>query len=380
MSDSEHHGRRVGAILLGLLLIGASVLWSLFWLFGLAWVWRPEFAIAVFLSLTFAVGIVALLIGLFLVVGHFPARWGWLATGAVALVPLALLVPVGVSTSAHASDAEAAASRALADRTGATRVTADCSWESDDDNAELWRCALPSDVCFVLVADDGDGLAAVVDRCNGDDVVVEERVGREYRKLRGVRKSADSCWEQIWAPRGGPDVWRCDLSPAGSDGYCYANVAWGRGGRVKVAITSCERDVSAAIVRAYAKRSGHVARRARCVEDEQNRGQWTCDMRPAVEDRCIVAMSVPDGGRVAADISYCEREVAAGVNSAVARMYMKRTAFEKVKASCSLREPERWTCRLDLSGERDRCDVTIERRTSGPKVVFWATICASGRL
>ena len=69
MDGSVHRGRRVGAIVLGLLAIAAGALWLLFWLFGLAWVWPPGLGIAVFLGVCFALGIAALLVGLNL----FPA-------------------------------------------------------------------------------------------------------------------------------------------------------------------------------------------------------------------------------------------------------------------------------------------------------------------
>jgi hypothetical protein len=110
----------------GVLAVGASALWLLFWLFGLAWVWPPELGIALFLGVCFAFGIAVLLVGLFLLGGRFPGRRGWLLVGAVALTPVALLFTQGLATSGHAGDVDEVATRALAQRTGASNVTAEC--------------------------------------------------------------------------------------------------------------------------------------------------------------------------------------------------------------------------------------------------------------
>lgn len=109
--------------------------------------------------------------------------------------------------------------------------------------------------------------------------MVADRVAREYWKLRGVAKRAGSCyWQSPGA--GGNEVWLCDLEAAGDDGYCYSTVAWGTAGRVKVAISHCEREMSAALVHAYVKRTGRDADRARCTEDEQNEGTGSAKWQP----------------------------------------------------------------------------------------------------
>lgn len=163
MNESDNRARRASAILLGLLLIGAGLVWSLFWLFGLAWAWPPEIAIAVFLGLCFALGVVALLLGLLLVWGRLPGRRGWLTVGAIALTPLALLAPVGLSTSSHRSDVEAVATRALAARRGASNLAANCVWEYDEEDAEYWRCDMGTDSCLVRVTERDGGLRASTD-------------------------------------------------------------------------------------------------------------------------------------------------------------------------------------------------------------------------
>jgi hypothetical protein len=150
---------------------------------------------------------------------------------------------------------------------------------------------------------------------------------------------------------------------------------------VNVAISHCERELSAAVVGAYAKRSGTRADRARCTEDEQDEGEWVCDLGAAADhDRCVVAFGSHDQRRVVASISYCEHEAVAAVNRAVERTYEKRTRFDEVSAMCTLEEHEEWDCEIRLPSVRDRCDVSIDRRPAGPKVDFVFTTCESGRL
>lgn len=386
MDGSLHRGRRVGAIVLGLLAIAAGALWLLFWLFGLAWVWPPELGIAVFLGVCFALGIAALLVGLFLVAGRFPGRRGWLVVGVVTLAPLALLAPLGLATSGHAADVDEVAAQALVQRTGDSNVAVGCVWEYDQAGAELWRCDMSSttgrDMCFVWVTDRGsDGLGAEVDGCEGEHAVVARLVGREYRKLRGVSKMARLCLRESSAGAGGGELWSCDLEPGGDDGYCYATVTWRRAGRVNVAISHCEREVTAAVVDTYAKRSGTRAERAQCTEDHQNDGEWICDMGAVTDhDRCFVTFGSLARKRVTARISYCQREVVTAVNFVVERMYEKRTRFDDVSVACTLEEHEQWDCEIKLRSGRDRCDVRIERRAAGPRVDRKLTTCASGRM
>ena len=385
MNTTGHGYRRGGAIVLGVLAIGTSALWLLFWLFGLAWVWPPELGIALFLGVCFALGIAVLLTGVFLVGGRFPGRRGWLLVGAVALTPAILLVIQGLATSGHAGDVDEVAARALAARTGSSNVAAECVWEYDQAGAELWRCNVSltrgGDMCFVWITQRASGLGAIVDRCEREDAMVAKRVGAAYRKLRSVSATAHFCSRQLSAGVGRDELWSCDIEPGAADSFCYANVRWKRAGRVRVGISHCERELAAAVVSAYAERSGVRADRAQCKEDDQNEGEWICDLGATVDhDRCFVMFGSHARTKAAARIFYCQRELAAVVDAAVAGMYERRTAFDDVSAACTLEEHEEWDCEITLPSGRDRCDVRIERRDAGPRVDMSLTTCESGRV
>jgi hypothetical protein len=237
------------------------------------------------------------------------------------------------------------------------------------------------DMCFVWITEQVSGLGAVVDRCEREHAVVAEHVGSEYGKLRGVSKTAHSCWRQSSAGARRGELWSCDLEPGGEDGFCYADVRWRTAGRVSVVISHCERELSAAVVSAYAKRSGTRADRARCTEDEQNEGEWVCDVRASIDhDRCFVVFGSPAGTGVTAQIFYCQQELVTAVDAVVEGMYEKRTPFDDVTATCTLEEHEEWGCEIRLPSGRDHCDVRIERRAAGPRVEMKLTTCESGRL
>jgi hypothetical protein len=384
--ESNRTLRTAGRIVLGLLLLGGGVLWELFWLFLLAWVWPPELGVAGFLAVCFGLGIAACAVGVTLLAGSAPGRRTWVVVGAVTLGFAALLGRVGYSTSAHITDVDAVAKRALSERVGDPDLTSACEWEYDEDEAEVWSCdvtyASVRDVCFVWVASrSGGALGATDSYCEGDREVVAELVASEYRKLRGVAKTARFCWEQSSSGNGGGELWRCDLEPDRGDGYCYATVTWREGGRVSAAALQCEREVVATVLESYARRSGAEASGARCVEDHQDENSWTCTFTGATEDRCILGFAATATGRVEADIAYCESELAAKVDRAVERLYLRRTQLESATAACRLEEDDEWACIVRVPGKaRDSCDIAIRRREAGPKVIFELSTCRSGRL
>ena len=150
---------------------------------------------------------------------------------------------------------------------------------------------------------------------------------------------------------------------------------------MRVAISHCERELSAAFESAYMRRGGRLVDRARCTEDDQNEGDWICELGASADsDRCFVAFASHARRRMTARIFYCQQEVVTGVDAVVERMYEKRTRFDDVTAACRLEEHEQWDCEIRLPDSRDRCDVWIVRRAAGPRVEMKLTTCASGRV
>jgi len=384
VDGSQHRGNRVGAIVLGLLAIAAGVVWTLFW--GLAGVWEwPYFGSDLpswlFFSAAFAVGIFTCLVGVFLLLGRYPGRRGWLVVGAVALVPFAPVIIQGHQAQEHVAAVTDVAEQAYMKRSGLGNVAADCIWEYDDEGYETWRCdmgpAAANDSCFVDVTKrNARRLIAEIDRCEHDEAQVNGVVERAYVKRSGLATVEADCHTYDAA---GSESWRCELGPTADDDYCFVAIARRDGGRVSARISHCEREIMAAVNSVYTKRTrlGNVT--AKCVEDEDEK--WTCDMGPAADhDSCVVTLTTPDKGRVSARISYCEREVAAAVNRLVGRMYTKRTGIGNVTAKCALDKPGDWTCDMGPAADHDRCSVAIEMREVGPRVTYWATTCESGRL
>lgn len=370
--------------MLGVVAIAASVLWTLFW--GLVGLWEwPYFGSDMpqwlFFSAVFAVGIATFLVGVFLLLGRFPGRRGWLVAGALALVPFPAVIIQGYQAQGHVAAVTDAAEQAYMKRSGLRSVTADCTWEYDYEQLETWRCgmgpAAANDSCFVDITKRDTGrLGAEVDRCERDATQVNGVVERAYARRSGVGAVEADCRRYSAE---GSESWRCELGPTAPDDYCFVAIARRGGGRVSARSSHCEADIMAAVNSVYTKRTqlGNVT--AKCVEDEDEK--WTCDMGPAAEhDSCVVTLAIPDRGRVGARISYCETDVVTAVNRVVGRAYDKWTRFENSAADCALNEPERWTCDMKLSTGRDRCDVTITRRDAGPKVERWLITCESGRL
>jgi hypothetical protein len=383
VAGKKHGARRVGAVVLGLLLVGASALWALFWLFGLAWVGTPELGFALVLGACFALAIVVGACGVVLIAGATPSRRAWLVVGLAAVAPVVALAFVGAATSRHTDDVDGLAAVAVSERTGAKSVTTACVWEYDQHASELWRCDVSSagggDTCFVWFSERSGDAAVEVDRCERDEEVVARRVSDLYEIRRGNTKTARFCARETTG-FGSSELWRCDLVPPGDDGYCWASVGWKSARQVSVAIRQCERELSAAVVTAYRQRGGRAPDRARCTEDEQDDGEWTCELgAPSDRDACIVFFA-PAAAVTGARIAYCEREVVARVEDAFERTYEKRTRFDDVTANCRLREHERWSCTVLLPSDHDQCDVAVDMRPQGPKVDFVFTSCTSGRI
>jgi hypothetical protein len=372
--------KRRGAIALGILLMGASALWLLFWAVVAMWMATDDsgtVAAWLFVAATLAGGMVALAVGIFLVAGWFPGRTGWIVVALVAALPIVPAIAEGLASEDHVASVTAGAIEAYGtQRGGSGEVAATCTWEDDDDHSETWRCVVTaasrSDVCFFETSRQDPGQVST-DRCESDDAQVARAVESVYRAQRGRSAAIRYCFG------GDAGLWRCNLWRA-PDRYCFVEAAWRAGGRLETQISACEREVLRAVSVAYRRRSGRQGIATVCVEDEQNRGVWSCRVRSAaVRDTCIVTFG-PLASNVSATVGYCERELADAVERLFARVYEKRTDARDARAECRVEDRE-WTCDVTYSsGRRDRCEVAIERRAAGPKVVYWATSCASGRL
>jgi hypothetical protein len=372
----ERQGSRAAGIALGVLALAASVLWLLFWgVLGLVYLpYDAELGLWVFVGAMVALGILVLLVGVLLVRGRFPGRRGWLVVGATALTPLVFAVPLGLKEQEHKSDVTAAVERAFAERSGVENATVECSWEGEDEGSETWSCDLAGDRCVVDTSEAGGRTVARVVSCERDGGLVGRLVARGYARRTGLEDLEAECSRNIYADDSEP--WDCVVTAPGRVDTCFAFTRAWREGRVSVAISYCERDIQQVVESTYTRRTGRAGGHASCLEDRYEDGQWTCDLGLAsARDRCVILVPGAERGAPTVRISYCQRELAGAVNDVVARVYAKRYGIGSVKATCTLDEPDDWTCLMTTPAGQDRCGVNIERREAGPRVVLWASPC-----
>jgi hypothetical protein len=303
--------RRKGAIALGILVLAASVVWLGFWALVAAWVATDDsddVAGWLFLAGMSAVGIVGLSVGLFLVVGRFPGRIGWIVVALVAALPVVPAVLQGLESKQHVASVVSAAQAAYAaERGGDQNATATCTWEDDDEETETWRCTVTTDaetdVCFLETSRTSDRRAGHIDRCENDAAKVERAVQRIYR-ARGTRSAtAEGCFRE-------EDValWRCDLRRA-PDRYCFVEAEWPARREPEARVAVCERQLLRAVSDAYRQRSGRQGTAIGCVEDEQNDGIWSCRFRSATtRDTCIATFDGL-GAKAGVALSSCEQDL-----------------------------------------------------------------------
>src|SRR5262245_31005036 len=202
-----------------------------------------------------SVGIVVLAVGIFLVVGRFPSRTGWIVIALVAALPIAPAVAQGLASDEDVASVVSAAQTAyVAERGGSADAAADCTWEYDSEQTETWRCSITSgsggDVCFVETSRVGERRTGRIDRCESDDSDVARSVERVYRTRGSGSASVEHC--------SGPDdagLRRCDLQRA-RDRYCFVEARWQARREPEARISVCERELLRAVSDAYKRRSG----------------------------------------------------------------------------------------------------------------------------
>lgn len=121
------------------------------------------------ISALFAVGILMLLVGVFLLIGRFPGRRGWLVVSALMLTPVAPVVVEALEVQDEVSTANAAAERVYVDRSGLGNVTADCRWSSEGEAFDAWWCDMASTAsherCLFLIRRDAGRITARIFTC-----------------------------------------------------------------------------------------------------------------------------------------------------------------------------------------------------------------------
>jgi len=158
-------------VALGIAAIVAALLWTVFWsLVGLlASAFGSDTGDWVVVSSALAVGVFAFLLGVSLVRGRWPNRWGWLAAVGASLTLFALPLS-SWSDDRGTQRFNRPAERAYAEHSSQTDVKADCDllW-TNPDGSEQVECIFESstvyDICDVSVTTERGVVTADIGDC-----------------------------------------------------------------------------------------------------------------------------------------------------------------------------------------------------------------------
>jgi hypothetical protein len=135
-------GRRAKAVV-GVLAIIAALLWLPIWFFAAAWVAAPaDIRLWAVFCVLLALGILLLLIGISLIRGRLPKRYGWLVWSVAVVVPLGMFVFVFQDDRGEAR-INSAVSRAYEKRRQVSfvEIYTQCDYEDmNADGSESWAC------------------------------------------------------------------------------------------------------------------------------------------------------------------------------------------------------------------------------------------------
>lgn len=293
----------------------ASIPWTLFWVLAGFWEW-PYFGDGPGAWLTFgaalAAGILAFLLGIFMMGGRLPGQRGLIVICGIALVPAVLIVWQGLEAQSHVTGATDAAAQAYEARSGLESVAADCVWEFDNAESETWRCDLSGETCFVRVTTGDGGSSATIARCDGDEARVSRAVQQAHE--RGGSSSGSVECGRVSDEATELETWGCTLGERPRMTACRALVAWRDGGGIDVSALRCAGTaaVDHAVDRAYARRRGIERSEPRCRPEwgDEEQEPWKCYFDPRTgSDECLVTVAHRESGSVTVRIRSCRNDL-----------------------------------------------------------------------